>query len=163
MHPKAGGPLVALTGAGSLAVGRRPGTGEEGRGGLGPGVAGGGWVVQAEPRAGASVRWGAVLGWGQAAECVQRLGSAQDSAALGAPRGPRPLLALKKAWGHGVGASGARQLSYRSLSTPARPPRPPHLPDCPLHGRTSRRQVSGPRLAPCTPRAGPFGAACLWP
>lgn len=100
-----------------------------------------GWCRQS-PGPGASVRWGAVLGWGQAAECVQRLGSAQDSATLGAPRGPQPLLALKKARGHGVGASGARQLSHRSLRNPAHPPRLPRLPDCPLRGWTSRRQVS---------------------
>ena len=57
------------------------------------------------------MRQGAELCWGQATLCVQCPGSARDSAALGAPRGPQPLMALKKARGCGVRASGARQLS----------------------------------------------------
>lgn len=116
-------------------------------------------MVQAGPRAGGVHEAGhrTVLGAGRL--CVQHPGSARASAALGAPGGPQPLPALKRAQGRGVWASGARQLSRRSLPQhPACPPRRPRLPDCPLWGRISGRQVvRGPRPGPPPPELAPLG------
>ena len=114
-------------------------------------------MVQAEPRAGGVHEAGhrAVLGAG--CLCVQRPGSAQDSAALGAPHGPQPLPALKKAQGRGVWAFVARQLSRRSLPQhPACPSRWPHLPDCPLWGWTSGRQDSKAQGRATRPQSWPL-------
>ena len=158
IHPSAEEGLVALPGGGALA--RDEGGRERGPRSGGPG---GGQVVQAEPRAGGAHEAGhrAVLGAG--CLCVQRPRSARDSVALGAPRGPQPLPALKKAQGRGVWALVARQLSRRSLPQhPACPPRWPRLPACPLWGRTSGRQVSEAQGRALRPRAGLLGAACLW-
>lgn len=156
MRPKAG--LVALTGAGSPAVGGRPGMREEGRGGLGPGVGDGGWVVQAKPRAGGICEAGrrAVLGAGHSVCAVPGV-----SSGLCCPRSPpRPTAPYGSEEGPGLwcqGLGGKAALAVSSLTPSASSPAAPSS-RLPSAGMASGMQVSKAQgRAPTPPEPAPLG------
>lgn len=138
--------------------GGRPGTREEGRGGLGLGVGDGGWVLQAKPRARGVCEAGrrAVLGAGRSVCAVPGVSSGlccprsppRPTAPYGSEEGPGP-------WCRGLGGKAA--LAVSSLTPSASSPAAPSS-RLPSAGLASGRQVSKAQgRAPAPPELAPLG------